>query len=308
MINLQELSVFVEAALAQNFSEAARRLYLTQPGVSVHIGNLEKQLGVELFHRNGRSIRLSEAGRILLPLAQACVRDVKNIEETMGSLHGRVIGELVIACSTTVGKYILPRLVAGFRPRYPEARVAINVMPRRAAIDAVLEGRAETGVVSALVSHADLMYHQFLQDHIVLIVPADHSWADGRRVRPEDLLGQPLIMREASSSTHELLIEEFARRGLDSTRLNVLLTLANDEAIEMSVEAGLGVAFVSRLAAAHGTALKRVVEVPVEGIDFSRSIYLVRHRRHPSTPLMQAFWEFALAPENDTIRGIAQSS
>ena len=74
MINLHELNVFVEAALAQNFSVAARRLYLSQPAVSLHIGNLEKQLGLELFHRNGRTIRLSDAGRVLLPMAQEALR------------------------------------------------------------------------------------------------------------------------------------------------------------------------------------------------------------------------------------------
>ena len=113
MLNFHELNVFVEAALAQNFSVAARRLYLSQPAVSLQIANLEKQLGLELFQRNGRSIALSEAGKVLLPLAQEALRSVKHIEETMSGLKGVMIGELPIACSTTVGKYILPRLVAG---------------------------------------------------------------------------------------------------------------------------------------------------------------------------------------------------
>lgn len=308
VLSLHDLNVFVEAALARNFSLAARRLYLSQPAVSVHIANLEKQLGLELFHRKGRSIQVSEAGRTLLPLAQQCLQDAKNIQETADGLKGRIVGELVIACSTTVGKYILPRLVAGFRRKYPEVRVSISVMSRRAALDAVHDGRAETAVVSALATHSDLGYQEFLEDHIVLIVPADHPWADGRTVCPEDLLEQSFIMREESAAAHEMLAEGLGRRGMDLGRLPVALTLANDEAIEMSVEAGIGVAFVSRLAAAHGLALGRVVEVPVEGLAFKRPIYIVRHRRHPSTPLQQAFWDFALAPENDMIRSIAQTA
>ncbi len=308
MLSLNDLNIFVEAAQARNFSLAARRLYLSQPAVSVHIGNLEKQLGIELFHRKGRSIQLSEAGRTLLPLAQQCLRDVRNIEETMSGLRNRLVGKLAIACSTTAGKYILPRLVAGFRQKYPEVRVVINIMSRRAALDAVLDGRAETAVVSARGSHAELSYQEFLQDHIVLIAPADHPWADGRTASPEDLLTQPLIMREESAAAHEMLAESLTSRGIDPERLSVVLMLANDEAIEMSVEAGIGVAFVSRLAAAHGLALGRVVEVPVQGLDFKRPIYIVRHHRRPSTPLQQAFWDFALAPENDPIRSIAQTA
>ena len=149
MLNLHELHVFVEAALAQNFSVAARRLYLSQPAVSSQISQLEKQLGVELFRRNGRTIALSDAGKVLLPLAQETLRQVKQTEETVWSLKGMMIGNLSIACSTTVGKYILPYLVAGFQRRYPDVRVTVNVMSRRAALEWLLSGRAEIAVVSA---------------------------------------------------------------------------------------------------------------------------------------------------------------
>ena len=126
MLNVHELNVFIEAALAQNFSVAAQRLCLSQPAVSLHIRNLEKQLGVDLFERKGRKISLSETGKIMLPLAQEAVRKVRQIEEAMRSLQGKVIGDLSIACSTTVGKYILPRLVAGFRSKHPDVHVTIN--------------------------------------------------------------------------------------------------------------------------------------------------------------------------------------
>ena len=81
------------------------------------------------------SERERAAGQALLPLAQEAMRQVKHIEETMWSLKGVLIGELSIACSTTVGKYVLPRLVAGFRRKYPDVRVTVNIMSRRAAID-----------------------------------------------------------------------------------------------------------------------------------------------------------------------------
>ena len=305
MINLHELNVFVEAALAQNFSVAARRLYLSQPAVSLHIGNLEKQLGIELFRRNGRSIQLSDAGRALLPLAQDTLRQAKHLEETMWGLKGVLIGELSIACSTTVGKYVLPRIVAGFRRCYPQVRVTINVTSRRSAIESLAAGRAEIAVVSAKLNHADLVYEPFAVDRIVLIVAADHPWADGRVVTPSDLLSQPFISREESAGTREVLAEGLGEHGLDVGRLEVALTLANAEAIEMSVEAGIGVAFVSRLAASRGLTLGRVVEVPVEGLDLTRQIYMVHHQRRAVSPLQQAFWGFAFSPESSMLREIS---
>ncbi len=299
LINLHELNVFVEAALAQNFSLAARRLYLSQPAVSLHISNLEKQLGLELFHRNGRTIQLSDAGRVLLPLAQDALRQGKHIEETMSSLRGVMIGEVAIACSTTVGKYLLPPKIAGFRACYPAVRVSMNVISRRSAVEALLAGRADVAVVSGRVLDGQLACERFAQDEIVLIVNAAHPWADGRKVGPKDLLTEPFVGWETTAGAYEVLAVGLAQHGLDTEQLRAVLTLSSAEAIAMSVEAGVGVAFVSRFAAARGIALGRVVEVPVAGLELKRDICLVRHQRHTVTPLQQAFWDFALtdAPE-----------
>ena len=215
MLNFHELRIFVEAALAQNFSVAARRLYLSQPAVSLQIANLEKQLGLELFQRNGRSIALSEAGKVLLPLAQEALRSVKHIEEAMSGLKGVMIGDLPIACSTTVGKYILPRLVASFRSKYPDVRVIVHVMSRRAAVEWLLGGRAEIAVVSAKPIHSEVESAPFLEDQVILIVPPGHPWADRRPVIPADLLTTPFIMREAGAGTYEVVAEGLAAHGLE---------------------------------------------------------------------------------------------
>lgn len=302
VLNLHELNIFVEAAQAANFSVAARRLYLSQPAVSLHVRNLEKQLGVELFQRNGRNITLSEAGKLLLPLAQHLLRDARRLEETMWGLQGKVIGRLSIACSTTVGKYILPRLVADFLARYPDVAVEINVMSRRAAVERLLEGRAEIAVISTRLNHHDLEFAPFLTDQVVLIAPPGHPWADGRTITPQDLLTVPFILRESTAGTYEVLAEGLAAHGLGIEELQVVLTLANAEAIEMSVEAGIGVSFVSRLVAARGLALSKVVEVPVAGMKLSRQIYMARHQRYPGAPVRQAFWDFAFDLANEAMR------
>lgn len=305
MLNLHELNVFVEAAQAENFSVAARRLCLSQPAVSLHVRNLEQQIGIELFQRNGRNISLSEAGKVLLPLAQQVLRDAKHLEETMAGLQGKVIGRLSIACSTTVGKYVLPRLVANFRARYPDVMVEINVMSRRGAIERLLESRAEIAVVSTRLNHHDLEFVPFLTDEVILIVPPEHPWAVGRPVQPQELRTVPFIMREATAGTYEVVAEGLAAHGLSIEELPVVLTLANAEAIEMSVEVGIGVAFVSRLAAARGLALGKVVEVPVSGMKLTRTIYMAHHTRYPSTPLQQAFWNFVFDPINEPIRRLS---
>ena len=171
----------------------------------------------------------------------------------------------------------------------------VNSTSRRSAIESLQSHRAELAVVSSKLPTAELAYERFAMDHVILIVAANHPWADGRTVTPRDLLDEPFIARESTAGVYEVLADGLARQGLNVDNLQTVLTLASAEALEVSVEAGIGVAFISKMAATRGLTLGRVVEVPVAGMELTREIYLVRHQRHTATPLQQAFSSFALA-------------
>jgi DNA-binding transcriptional LysR family regulator len=292
MLNLHELTVFLAAAEHGNFSEAGRQLHLTQPAVSQNIKSLERQFGAKLFVRTGRSLRLTEAGQALLPMARELLGSANRLEEAMSSLHGAVIGEMNIGCSTASGKYLLPGLIARFRRRFPRVQVNVLVTSREAVVDRLLDGRFCLGVSSKRIDHRDLDYQDFFTDDVILIVPAGHRWARFGWVRPDDLLDEPLILREEVAGTREVLREGLQRQGVSLDMLNVAMVLGNAEAIEMAVEEGIGVAFVSRLAAARGLALGRITAVQVEGLVLRRTIYLARNHRRPATRAQAEFWEF----------------
>jgi DNA-binding transcriptional LysR family regulator len=137
-----------------------------------------------------------------------------------------------------------------------------------------------------------LEYQDFFKDNVILIVPANHPWAQYRKIYPDDLLDEPMILREEVAGTREVLMDGLQKRDISPEMLNVAMVLGNAEAIEMAVEEGLGVAFVSRLAASRGLELGRVVEVEVEGMELSRNIYLVRNRKQPFTRAQMEFWQF----------------
>jgi DNA-binding transcriptional LysR family regulator len=297
MLNLHELNVFVEAALVENFSVAAQHLGLSQPAVSLQIRNLERQHGVDLFRRNGRNVTLSDAGRTLLPLAQELLHQAKHIEAVMSGLEGLVVGELCVACGTTAGKYVLPQLIARYRQQCPDVQVTITMLCRRSAADWVVEGRADIALMSAEVMHRDLETRAILEDDVVLIVPAGHPWSSGPDVGARDLLGLPLILREPTSNTYATLAQALAQHGLSSSDLKVAMVLSDVDAITMSVEAGIGGAFVPRLAAARALKLGCVAEVAVNDLALKQTIYVARHRRRCATAPQQAFWSFACDPE-----------
>lgn len=292
MLNLESLNTFLIVAEYGSFSEAARRLNLTQPAVSQTIQNLERDLGVELFSRQGKSIRLTEAGQMLRPLSAELLNNARRVRETMTSLHGEVYGEMNIGCSTTSGKYLLPGLIARFRETFPHVRVNVLVTSRDSVVRRLLSGEIPLGVSSKLLEHKDLEYREFFSDDVILVAPAGHRWAGYRRVFPDDLLDEPLILREEAAGTYEVLMQGLQKRDITPDMLNVAMVIGNAEAIEMAVEEGIGVAFISRLAARRGLELGNIVEISVEGLSLSRQIFIVRNRRLPLTKSQSEFWNF----------------
>jgi len=292
MIDLNAIHIFLTVVEHNSFSEAGRKLNLSQPAVSQTIHNLERQFGVELFVRKGHSVHLTEAGQLLQGMGQELLTNANRLEEMMNSIQGSVIGEMTVGCSTTSGKYLLPGLIARFRQRFPQLRINVLVSSRDSVIKKLMSDDLPLGVSSKVIEHSELEYQEFYTDNVILIVPANHCWARFRHIYPDDLLEEPIILREEVAGTREVLMEGLRQHDILPDMLNVAMTLGNAEAIEMAVEEGLGIAFVSRLAASRGLELGRVVEVEVEGMQLQRKIYLARNRSFPPTRAQAEFWAF----------------
>jgi DNA-binding transcriptional LysR family regulator len=303
--NFNDLVIFLVACETKNFSQAGRQLHLSQPAISQTINNLEKHFGTKLFLRQGRSVYLTEIGQALRPMAQELVSAARRMEETVSSLQGEVVGEFDIGCSTASGKYLLPRLIARYRRMYPLVRANVLVTSRDSVIKKLVSGEVALGVSSRRIDHRDLEYKDFFTDEVILIVPAEHPWANFRRIYPDDLLDEPMILREDSAGTIEVLKKGMLEHDISFDMLNVAMILGNAEAIEMAVEEGIGVAFISRLAAVRGIELGRVVEVKVEGMKLYRKIYLARNQRFPTTQAQKEFWDFVHQPEIEMVNQIA---
>jgi len=294
MINLKELQVFLAAAEYENFSQAGRKLHLSQPAVSQAVANLEKQFKVKLFTRAGRSYRLTESGKMLQSMAQELLAGANRLEETMLSYQDEVVGRFVIGCSTASGKYLLPGLIAEFRKQYPHVRADVLVSSRNSVIRRLLEGQVALGVSSKKIDHRDLEYQKFFDDEIILVVSKNHPWAGYRTIYPDDLLDEPMILREEAAGTMEVLIEGLLHQGISADMLNVAMILGNAEAICMAVEEGIGVAFISRLAAGRSLELGSLVEVRVEKLNLNREIYMARNIKIPYTRAQSYFWDYVM--------------
>jgi DNA-binding transcriptional LysR family regulator len=141
---------------------------------------------------------------------------------------------------------------------------------------------------------------------VILIAPTTHPWADYRRIYPDDLLDEPMLLREESSGTLEVLKNGLLEHDITLDMLKVAMGLGNEEAIEIAVEEGIGVAFISRLAAKRGLELERIVEVEVQGMQLFRKIYLARNQRFPATRAQSEFWDFVQRSESDEPSPVSQ--
>lgn len=305
MIDLQKIETFLFAAENLSFSEAAKQLHLSQPTVSHHIKTLEDELGVVLFERMGTGLRMTEAGRLLLPWAHRLLNDTTDLEAMMSSLHDAA-GELRIACSTTAGKYVLPQLAARFRQQYPEIRVRIPACaPEQVALELV-RGDAHVGVLSREIRDPNLEVQEFFRDKITLIVPANHHWAKRSAIEPSELLPEPMIMREPTSGTRSVVLEELAKHDISLEDLNIFMEVGNAEAIVRTIASGYGIGFVSELAADYALERSSVSSVRVEGVNLQRTIYMVRKRISDSYRPRDAFWSFVHAEENVDLLKLAE--
>lgn len=292
MLDSHQLNVFLIAAETLNFTQAAQRLHMSQPSVSQHIQTLEKHFNTELFARAGRNLQLTDAGLALVPAAREMVRQSIQIEEMMASLQGDVYGHLIVGCSTTPGKYVLPQLLANFHRQYPKVRVTCQVTSQVQAIQALCEG----DIHFALSSHLEeicreVEFRQFMCENILLIAPTDHPWAQRGTIEAQELYDADFISREEESGTFIVTKEALHEIDIDISQLNTFLVLGNSEAIALAVQEGLGVGFVSSTVVER-LGQDRVVSIKIENLNICRDIFIGRHAGRPATKAQSSFWNF----------------
>lgn len=292
MLDTHQLNVFLVAADTLNFTQAARLLHMSQPSVSQHIQTLEQSFGQPLFIRLGRRIDLTDAGQALVPLARDMVQRSVQIEETMKSLEGEVHGHLMVGCSTTPGKYILPQLLAHYHEIYPKVRVSCTVAAQGEVFAMLCDGEVQVAMISEpYMASRDVETRKFITDPIVLIAPLDHPWAIRGEIDPEELRDGSFVFRETGSGTETTVREALSTEGIGIDDLPTVLVLGSSEAIALSVQEGIGVGFVSKIIVTK-LVEGRVAPVRIRGMEITRDIYMGLHTRRPATIAQRVFWDF----------------
>lgn len=292
MLNVHQLNVFVTAAETLNFTVTAKRLHLTQSSVSQIIKTLEQQLEVELFKRKARTLKLTDAGNVLLPMAREIVESSIRATERMELMKEQVHGHLIVGCNTAPGKYVLPVLLAKFNEVYPLVRFSCKVLPQDQALDMLSKGDIHFAFTNVGdMNQGTTEIQLYLQEPLVLIVPDGHPWTEQKEVEPEELYEERFIMREPGSGTYTNVKRGLAELGIDIAKLNVFMEMGTSEAIALAVQQGLGVGFISKMIL-QKICQDNVRSVKVKGLDIIQNIYFGRQLINPASAAEVAFWNF----------------
>jgi DNA-binding transcriptional LysR family regulator len=307
MLDAHQLNVFLTAATTLNFTAAARQLHMSQPSVSQHIRELENFFDTQLFVREGRRIYLTDAGVALIPMAQRLVSASVSLEEKMRSLKEEVYGHLIVGCSTTSGKYILPFLLAEFLKRHPKVEATCHVASRALSLQMLCDGEVQLALASASEFCYDVEFKRLMADPVILIAPLDHPWAQMGEIEPQELLRGSFIMREEGSGTRSIAAQGLLKAGLNFDQLPRILTLGNSEAIALAVQEGIGVAFSTQSVVDYIVS-GRVAPVKIKGLTMQQDIYIGRHKRHPATVAQTAFWNFVQERDQQLVMQARQTA
>jgi DNA-binding transcriptional LysR family regulator len=274
-MDFHHLKVFLAAARHLNYTRAGEELHLQQPTVSAHIKQLEGELGITLFEQIGKRLVLTEAGRLIEPIARRAQLSLEEVKVAVDEYRALGRGSLHLGASTTAGLYILPRLLAHFHRLYPNIELRTSFANTSQVEGLILDGEVDFGFVGSSLKSEHLISQPWLSDRIILIASPDHHLTRNRRVEIKPLLSETLIQREKGSATRDLIEKELSASAY---RFERVIELGHPEAIKEAVSNGLGIAFISGFAVEREIRSGDLVCIPVRRWSLSRQLQIC-HRQ-----------------------------
>ncbi len=292
-MDTRQLAAFCAVVERKSFSQAADRLGVTQPAVSLQVRALEKRLGTRLLDRSGRRVEPTEAGLRLYRGAQRILSlEEQLLDEVAGEGEGELSGELQIGASTGPAAIVVPLLLCEFQRAHPAVRVSLAVSDTHTVVERVAARELELGIVGAARRHRAVRFEPFFDDEVILACPPGHDFA-GRTVSLDELREESLIVMQEGAGVRQIVEDELRSIGTRLRDLDVRLELGLQESVRSAVQAGYGVTFISRSAVEPELAAGSLTAAKVEGLDARREISLARASGRTPTRAADAFVEFA---------------
>lgn len=286
-MDFKQIEAFVNVAKYRSFSKAAEAIFLSQPTISAHISNLEKELNTVLFDRSSKEVSLTPSGRIFLDYAVNLLNIRNNAVFSICEFEKKITGRLTIASSTTPCRYLVPSFIKKFHRAYSSVEFDVKEDSTKNVIEYVLKGECEIGIVGEIIADERLTYAKIADDNLIII--GNNTLKDSISI--EELLKQRFVLREKGSATRNYFENYLVGLGL-LERLKVSAEVSSLEAVLQFVKNGIGLSIVSEYACDDYIKAGLVKKVDVKGFEIKRNIYIIIHNKRTLSPVARAFYEF----------------
>ena len=282
---------FVTTSKTKSFSKAAKKLGITQGTVSNHISALEKYFDTQLFIRTPEGVELTPEGQILYESAKMILELIESTKQRIKSLHEYPEGTVKIAASTTPGEHILPGIIMDYKREYKDVDFHIEITDSKRCFELLEKGSVDMAAVGYLYNK-DYEHLIIGKDRLVLIVPPNHRLAKKGIATLSDIMKEDYIDREEGSGTREVIIKALNEKGYSMMDLNVVMSLGSNSSIITAVSEGNGVSIISEIPAKKAAEAGLIKIVPIEDLDLTRYLYLVKGKKLKNPSAVRSFWEF----------------
>jgi DNA-binding transcriptional LysR family regulator len=291
------LKVFQTVAQRLSFTRAAHELFISQPAVTKHINELEKNTGKPLFNRHGNNISLTKEGELLLKYANNILGLYQNLDEELNKLQEIISGEIRIGASTTIAQYILPKILAKFKVAYPQIKISLVNNNTQQIEELVSDKKIDIGIIEGSALNPLLHYNLFFEDEIVLTTRAGNNTLKGIEIKAEKLKTIPLVVREQGSGTLEVIEKALAKKDIHSNDLHIELALGSSESLKSYLLHSNAYSFLSVHAITEEIGQNKLKMIEIKDLDITRQFQFVSlHGQH--TAILDRFKSFCLLHYN----------
>lgn len=298
-MEFRQLETFIEVANLKSFSKASKVLFITQPTVTNHIQNLEKELDTILINRYGKSITLTHAGNLFYKYAVNIINSCEMAKFDLASYKGKIQGHLHIHSSSVPIRNVLPNVISKFLIKHPDVTFTLSEKDSKEVTDTILNGESDFGIVGAKYDINHLEYIDLVEDRLLVIVPKGSKYGSENYsyISRDVLTEEKVLFREKGSGTRDLIEQTLNKNDIHLDSLNIIGYINDTESIKKLVSLGVGIGFISEKSLKN-IELKNFNAFYIEGIDFKRKFYFAYHRHRQLSPLSDTFKEFILESTN----------
>ncbi|GGE15213.1 HTH-type transcriptional regulator GltC [Marinithermofilum abyssi] len=288
-MELRQIQYFIEVAKREHVTEAAHALHVAQSAISRQIANLEKELQVDLFVREGRNVRLTPIGRIFLEHAEKAVLEMEKAKQEISEFLDPERGTIRIAFPSSLASHTLPTVISAFRIHYPDIGFQLRQGSFRQLMDSVVKGEVDLAFIAPVpMQQKEFQGHIFFQEKLVALLPVNHELSDQPAVRLDQLKNQNFVLFPKGYILHRLVVDGCHQMGFEP---QVSFEGEDIDAIKGLVSAGLGVTILPEITLIEGVP-RGTVKIPVSEPELTRTVGVIIPKNRELPPSEKLFYDF----------------